>query len=255
MGLSQSVTKPRRRTVAAVIAAALAISAGAAYALVLRPADGEPSKVTADGAVGAVATTTTSTVEDTPLVSLVPVPPGPGTTVAPAAARRSTGQAAGTKSAVPTCSTRQVGLSVVTDRGSYRPGDTVVVTAVIKNASALDCSAPLMAADGACQPQVVLASPFVTGSAQVRLGPFSGTCSAPPLRVPARSTVTAIIQAPFQLATGAGSSYLPAGGWKVQLTWPGLGGTISAQTALRCELPDCGPRAAATTVPTLPPPP
>src|SRR4051794_39337190 len=141
MGLSESVTKPRRRAVAAVVAAALAISAGAAYALVSRPADGEPSKVTADGAVGAVATTTT-TVEDAPLVSLVPVPPGPGTTVAPGSARRSAGApTAAATNAVPTCSTRQVGMSVVTDRGSYRPGDIVVVTAVVKNASALDCSA------------------------------------------------------------------------------------------------------------------
>jgi len=246
------VTKPRRRTVVAAIAAALATgAAGVAFAVVSHADDGV-RRVDTTG--NFVAPSTTNAADSTTLVSLVPVPSGPTVMTLPAAGGRSTAPVTvAATGGVPTCSTRQVGMSVVTDRPTYRPGDIVVVTAVVKNASAVACNAPLMAADGVCQPQVLLSSPLTSGAPQVRLGPFGGPCSAPALLVPARSTASAVIQAAFQVGAGANIGYLPAGGWKVVLTWPAVAGKVSAQTALRCDLPACGPTVAATTLPTLPP--
>src|SRR3954463_4769881 len=122
-GTLGSVTKPRRRTVVAAIAAALAIgAAGVAFGAVSR-SDGA-SRVDTTG--NFVAPSTTNANDSTTLVSLVPVPSGPTVMTLPAAGGRSTSPVpVAASGAIPTCSTRQVGMSVVTDRPTYRPGDIV----------------------------------------------------------------------------------------------------------------------------------
>src|SRR3954469_13490262 len=84
-GTLGSVTKPRRRTVVAAIAAALATGAAAvAFAVVSRSDDGTQR---VDATAKLVGPSTTNANDSTTLVSLVPVPSGPTVMTLPVAGR------------------------------------------------------------------------------------------------------------------------------------------------------------------------
>jgi len=255
----------RTRFLLIVLAGAAAMLAGALPVLVSR---GRPPVAGVTVQAGSVSATgpdspatpgdeaTPDTTGPRPTTSSVPaatasVPAPPTTTTA--------STAPGTVAA---CRAQDLAMDAGTDRTTYRPGDTIVVTATLTNQAAQPCwlsDSGTPSDASACYPEVLLQRFDASDGYNAVLGPYDADCGPAQTVLNPGDTSTGQVQMKFQPPQDCGPTpdapacQLRSGTWTVVVNWltqSAGGDTMSAEPVFFCPPDACSPAPSAGSSPS-----
>jgi hypothetical protein len=161
------------------------------------------------------------------------------------------------------CRAQDLAMDAGTDRTTYRPGDTITVTATLTNEARQPCSlfdlgTPSNA--NACYPEVLLQRFDATDGYNALLGPYDAVCGQAQSVLNPGDTTAGQVQVKYEppeacgAAAAAPACQLRSGTWTVVVNWltqsSGGGETMSAEPVFFCPPDACSPAPSAGTAPS-----